>query len=199
MCGRYSFDDDKDIEEIHKILAEIQATHEGTSIAAKTGEIFPTNNVPVLSLQGGKPALGLMSWGLPKWDGKGVIINARAESASQKPTFAKSLAERRCVIPSTGFYEWRTNPDKSKDKFLFNMHNEPMLYMAAIYSVVKDEKPIPERFAILTRAANDTIRDIHDRMPVILHKNELVRWLTDADFVPLILNRDDVNLVKTAV
>ena len=143
--------------------------------------------------------MSLMEWGMPKWDGKGVIINARSESAAVKPTFAKALAERRCVIPSTGFYEWRQRADtKAKDKFLFNMAEGPMLYMAAIYSEAKDDKPIKERFVILTQNANDTIRDVHDRMPVILYKNELSRWLTDAGFAANIFTRDNVELVREA-
>jgi putative SOS response-associated peptidase YedK len=199
MCGRFVVFDDKEITEINSILREIDRKYNGTGLSAKTGEICPTNTVPVLAISEGKPALSLMRWGFPKWGGKkSVIINARAETADQKRTFAKPLAERRCVIPSTGFYEWRRdeNGKTTRDKYLFTMTDSPMLYMAAVYTEVDDDNPLRERFCILTCEANESMRDIHSRMPVILYKNELTRWLTDSAFISIILGRDDVRLLR---
>ena len=190
MCGRFLFDADGDIEEVTKILHGIG---ENNSARIKTGEIFPTNNVPILSIMDGKPSLSVMKWGFPKWDGKGVIINARSETADQKKSFAKPLAERRCVIPSTGFFEWRRDSKgKASEKFLFNVPDERMLYMAGVYS----ENADGACFVILTRAANDSISDIHNRMPVILYKSEHVRWLTEQSYIQAAFGRDDVHLVK---
>jgi putative SOS response-associated peptidase YedK len=201
MCGRYVISDDKEIQEINSIIQGINKKYNGTGLAAKTGEIFPTDTVPILAMLREKPLLWLMRWGFPKWDEKGVIINARSESAAEKALFSDSLIERRCVVPSTGFYEWRRAPDgkPTKDKFLFNVDNSPMLYMAAIYTEAPRDGLVYRKFAILTRSANACIRDIHNRMPVILHKNELVRWLKDDDFVSTVFNRDDIRLVKEAV
>lgn len=190
MCGRYLFDSDGDIEEVTKILQGIGGS---STIRVKTGEVYPTNDAAILSMIGGKPSLGVMKWGFPKWDKKGVIINARSETAAQKKSFEKPLAERRCVIPSTGFFEWRRDSKgKATEKLLFNVSSERMLYMAGVYS----ENADGARFVILTRAANDSISDVHDRMPVILYKNELVRWLTDQSFIQAVINRDDVCLIK---
>ncbi|GHT58809.1 DUF159 family protein [Bacteroidia bacterium] len=200
MCGRFLFLDGEGIAEIGAILRDIGVKYSGTGLSAKTGEIFPTDSVAALSLKDGKPALSLMKWGFPKWSGeKGVIINARSETAAEKKMFAKPLAERRCVIPSTGFLEWkRSASGKSSEKFRFNMADEltPMLYMAGIYTEVDDGDGVRERFVILTREANASIAEVHDRMPVILHKSELTKWLSDRNFADYAMERDDVELLK---
>lgn len=194
MCGRYEFSDEKDIEEINKILEEINNKYNGT-VSYKTGEVFPTDNAPVLSINDGKFMLSLMSWGYPKWDSKGVIINAKCETASQKKMFAKPLYEKRCVIPSTGFYEWqKKNSSKTKDKYLFTESTNKMLYMAGIYNVFRDNKGLNESFVILTCAATKYISDVHDRMPVILYKNEIKDWILDDKFMGFIFNRDTISL-----
>jgi putative SOS response-associated peptidase YedK len=131
-----------------------------------------------------------MSWGFPKWDGKGVIINAKSETVREKKMFSKPFDGQRCVIPSTGFYEWRA-ADGLKEKFRFNAAGSKMLYMAGVFS--------DGGFVILTRAANEFVSDVHNRMPVVLYKNELARWLADVDFAESILKRDSVALVREAV
>ncbi|MCL2853695.1 MAG: SOS response-associated peptidase [Defluviitaleaceae bacterium] len=202
MCGRYVIKDDGDIIEIEKILSDIRDKYSGMGVPVKTGDISPADNAPVLSLQGGRPFLSLMKWGFAKWDGKGVIINAKAETASEKMMFSKSLFQRRCVIPSTGFYEWDRQDVKSKPKHRFNVIDSPMLYMAGIYSEHSggaQKEPITNRFVILTRAANEFVVDIHDRMPVILHKSELVQWLTDYDFAASVMRRDNITLTHEVV
>jgi putative SOS response-associated peptidase YedK len=199
MCGRFLVLDDSEIAEINTILRDIDRTYQGTGMAAKIGEVYPTNTTPTLALSEGKPTLRLMRWGFPKWgDEKGVIINARAETAAEKRTFAKPLSERRCVVLSTGFYEWKRDSEgkATREKYLFNVPESPMLYMAALYTEIVDDIPLKERFCILTREANDSIREIHSRMPVILYKHELMRWLKDNAFVPEIFKRDDVRLIK---
>jgi putative SOS response-associated peptidase YedK len=131
-----------------------------------------------------------MRWGFDKWNNKGVIINARSETAAEKKMFAKPIAERRCIIPSTGFYEWAKTHGKAKIKYQFNVPDSPMLYMAGFYTA--------DNFVILTRAANDSMADVHDRMPVILYKDELVSWLNDKDFATDAMNRDSIELVREA-
>ena len=180
MCGRYVIDDDGQIAEVNKIMNEI-----GSKV---TGEIFPTNIAPILSLKCDKPSLNLMTWGFPKWDNKGVIINAKSETVSEKRMFAKPFYQHRCVVISTGFFEWN-----AKDKYRFNSLDTPMLYMAGVSSDTGDS------FVILTRPANGSIIDIHERMPVILYKDELVRWLTDYTFARNIIERNNVKLNKEIV
>jgi len=139
-----------------------------------------------------------MKWGFPRWDGKGVIINAKAETAAEKRTFSSSLKERRCVIPATGFYEWhKKEKAKSTDKYLFQMNDSPMLYMAGLYNQFQVGESITECFVIFTRMANSSIQDIHDRMPVILRRNELENWLMDKNFIEPTFQRDDIILQRS--
>jgi len=186
MCGRYQLADDQDIEEVERIIEQVEkdiAYSEPAEKSFKTGEIYPSNKVPVYE----KNNLSLMTWGFPKWTGKGLIINARSETAAQKNMFSKALRERRCVIPSTGFFEWTRVSGKAKDKFLFNHPGSRMLYMAGVSS--------NNNFVILTRAANEYM-PIHDRMPVILHIDEIETWLNDERFVEELFRHDDIVLEK---
>ena len=100
MCGRYSLAPDESVE-IARIVAEVQARFGATSI--HTGDIYPTNAAPVLLSNGQEMTPKPMGWGFPSFKGKGVIINARGETALDKPMFRKSLLERRCIVPTTGF------------------------------------------------------------------------------------------------
>lgn len=98
-----------------------------------------------------------------------LVINARAETAADKPMFRASVASQRCVIPSTGFFEW----DSQKRKYLFQLPGEDMLYMAGLYSI-RDGKPC---YCILTTSANDSMKDIHHRMPLVLKREQVAPWL----------------------
>ena len=170
MCGRYSlfFDDEynRDISEIIKLIKSKYG-----QIDVKSGEIFPTNTAPVLVEQNSSVTPVPYKWGFPNFRNKGVIINARAETAEEKKTFKDSLLNRRCVIPSTGFYEW----DKSKQKYLFNLPESRILYMAGLYNFFKYEP----RFIILTISANSSVSTIHHRMPVVLEKQQTEEWITE--------------------
>jgi len=87
----------------------------------------------------------------------------------------------------------------TKEKFLFNAEDSPMLYMAGLFTAVpEDELSVRERFVILTREANEDMRDIHSRMPVILYKDEILKWLGDEGFVARVFERDGVRLVREA-
>ena len=113
--------------------------------------------------------LKLMVWGFPSF--KGVIINARGETALDKPMFRRSVIERRCIVPTTDFYEW----DSEKRKYHFRLPGQDRLYLAGLWNVFQGE----ERFVVLTTAPNDTIIHVHDRMPVLLTDDEVMPWLHD--------------------
>ena len=172
MCGRYSIMDEEDQMEIRQILHEVSARFQNTSKLEqmKTGEIFPTNIAPILIHTAGETVPDLFKWGFPRWDGKGVIINARAETALEKPMFRESLLARKCIIPTTGFYEWKTENGK-KTKYLFRIPNDGVLYLAGIFHRTEDS------FTILTTDANPSMSLYHSRMPVILRREELGDWL----------------------
>ena len=177
MCGRYLIDDSISDNELYAALYNSGASAGGKS--AKRGEIFPTDAAPILVGGGKDLTASLMIWGFPKFTGKGVIINARAETAREKPMFANAVKFRRCVVPSSGFYEWRHDGrGKATEKLLFRLESKPVLYMAGLYN----ERPEP-RFVILTREPNDIMRPVHNRMPVILPADALTSWISDDSFI----------------
>lgn len=185
MCGRYTGDEDV-CEEMKTIYTEY-VRRQGEKVLSK-GEIFPTNTVPVLTGQkdGLHPVAGI--WGYPGYNGNGVIINARAETAGVKPTFADSLRYRRCVVPTTGYFEW--SPEKKK--YLFRQPEKKMLYLAGLYREYADGM----RFVILTTAANASTVDVHPRMPVVLTEDVLEAWGYDAKFAEGYLRETMPALVK---
>jgi len=189
MCGRYTVFTEEEIIEMNAIIAEVSQRFGYKPVA--TGEIFPTNLAPVLWMEANRLSPKPVLWGYPKWDGKGVIINARAETALEKNMFRKSLLERRCVIPSTGFYEWQhVEGKKKKDKYLLRLPESKMLYMAGMTGFFKDATGQPyEAYCILTTASNESVQPIHDRMPVILMPDEREAWLTDEGFMQHVLER----------
>lgn len=174
MCGRYSLD--PDVAEIKRILAEI----EQKTGNYKTGEIFPTNCAPVLLAQAEGIRVDAYRWGFPGFGGKGSIINARSETAADKPLFRRALESRRLAIPTTGFYEW-----KQKSKYLFYTPGKEVLYLGGIYSVFDGEP----RFTILTTTANDSVAPYHDRMPVLLCSNEIPAWIHDTAYALAVIHR----------
>lgn len=174
MCGRYSLFTEEENQEIMRIVKSLDNRYPGNNM--KHGEIFPTNTAPILCLEenGIKPELS--TWGFPRFGAKGVIINARSETADSRPLFKKSLHTRRCVVPSTGFYEW--SESGTKTKYRFNLPNDHTLYMAGIFNEFNGEN----KFVILTTNANNSIADVHNRMPVILKKEMTEDWIMSEEF-----------------
>lgn len=201
MCGRFYIDKEIPIEELKDIIAEvnrkIQNNPEYEQIKMPLGEIFPTNIVPVIAPNKQHIATPYpMQWGFTKFDGKGHIINARSESALIKPIFQKSMLERRCLIPATKYYEWKTE-GKTKLQHALYDPNIPLIYMAGIYRY-EQEKKLPV-FVILTRKAAEDIRSIHDRMPVILPKEAREAWLSDSADITGILSTALDGIIAEAV
>jgi putative SOS response-associated peptidase YedK len=189
MCGRYTLFTDRELQDIDDIINQL--ANDPNFGRMKTGEIFPTEVAPVLTSGNGRAVPHLFTWGFPSFHTKKVIINARAETANEKPMFRASLARRRCVIPSTGFYEW----DCRKKKFLYNMPDSPLLYMAGIYNQFEGEN----RFVILTTDSNPSVSDVHERMPLVLTENQVQEWLFEDRLVNEIIEGEHPLLVKKAV
>lgn len=159
----------------------------GTHIESlvSTGEIFPDNSVPVLTLVNGQVRPRLMGWGFPKWDGHGVQFNARSETAHELKSFKESLARWRVAVPTSGFYEWRAEQGVAKKtRYLFTDPENPVLYLAAIAGIFQRAKsPVKDRFTILTRSSVGTdVEAYHNRIPVILRKEDLISWLQGPDY-----------------
>jgi putative SOS response-associated peptidase YedK len=196
MCGRYAFFDEQEVYEARKILEDIAATFgKETADKIKTGEIFPTYLAPVVGLDGPE----IIRWGFPMQGKSQTIINARSETAYERPMFRSALTARRVVIPTTGFYEWSHENGKSKDKFLFRVPGEKVLYLAGMFTDFNLPTGREKRFTILTTAANESMKPYHDRMPVYIAANERNAWVNDPASVEEILNRQQPSLYAEKV
>ena len=149
--------------------------------AYKTGEIFPGDTAPAMIEKQGRIIPVPAIFGFPGFQGSRLLINARAETAAEKKTFAPCLNERRVILPATGFYEW--SHDSQKVKYMFTVDLLPVMYLCGLYQIIDGRF----RFVILTRAANASMEDIHDRMPVIVRENEVRPYLTDRNAAEAIL------------
>jgi putative SOS response-associated peptidase YedK len=145
--------------------------------------IAPTQAIPVVCLdaEGGR-AFRLMRWGLLPPFAKGprefpTLINARAEGVETKPAFRAAFAERRCLIPADGFYEW-TGAKGRRRPFLLRPRQGGLIAFAGLWERWRDrEGGEIDTVAILTCAANATVTPLHDRMPVILPAEVFDAWL----------------------
>ena len=182
MCGRFFWNDDAEdaLEEDFPQLAQ-------EARRLKAGDYTPAMSaLAVVGGTGGSAASALtaelIKWGFPGFDRGRLLINARAESVKERPTFADSFALRRCVLPAAGFYEW----DKKKEKVTFTVPDSRILYLAGIYRLYGDEL----RFVVLTREANASMAPVHDRMPLILSGEEVLPWVTDTGRAGDILTKE---------
>ena len=174
MCGRYYVEiDDRELQEIcDAVMRKQQEDETNEQLEIKlSGEIFPTDIVPIIT---GTNEYLPMKWGFSGFD-KRPLINARSETALEKPTFREPMLNRRCLIPASGYYEWKKDGSK-KIKHKIFIPGQP-IYFAGCYRQERGED-LP-RFVILTRAAAPSIEDIHDRMPVIIPKDLARSWLND--------------------
>lgn len=183
MCGRYNFTVEES-NELREIVQKLDRKLKGQGYTMQdyqVGEVFPTNHAIILTNENQQVEPSIMKWGYPGFQNKGVIINARSETAFEKKTFRESLMSRRCIIPARSFYEW----DKSKVKYDCQREDATELYMAGLYAVYEGET----RFVILTTEANTSMSQIHHRMPLILEKTQLNDWLLKQEKVNELLHR----------
>lgn len=183
MCGRFYVDREM-IQEMERLVENLD------QMRMEPGDVCPSQSTAVLKGQRQHLAAEGMVWGFPRFDGRGLLINARAENALEKPSFKESVHKRRCVIPARGFYEW----NRQKEKFMFEDMDYPVIYMAGCYNCFAGQN----RFVILTTQANDSVSAVHERMPLILQKPELESWLTDDEAsLKLLLKKPELLKVKT--
>ena len=182
MCSQYHVDDET-IAEIQKIASIVEQC-----TLTCSGDIHPSDAAPVIDGSAQGLRLGTMKWGFTKADGKGVLINARAETAAQKLTFRECLLHRRCVIPASRFYEW----DKAKRKTSFSRSDPPLLCLAGLYRVDHDGL----RFVILTTEANESVLPVHERMPLVIEREQIPEWISDDDRTQAILRQKMPSMVR---
>jgi putative SOS response-associated peptidase YedK len=177
MCGRF-------VQYSHP---EVYANHFGAELACeKSGpryNLAPTQ--PVLAVrqtEEGTRELVPLRWGLvPSWskgpDNRFSMINARAETVDSKPAYRNAFKRRRCLIPSEGFYEWKAG-EQGKTPYLIRRTDGAPFGMAGLWETWRDPDGEPlESCTVIVTDANDLVRSLHDRMPVILAPEDYAAWL----------------------
>ena len=175
MCGRYSL-----IADLGELARQFEFDGDWLTFESACN-IAPTQEV--LTVVGGETRRGgFMQWGLiPHWAKNASIgsrmINARAETVAEKPAFRDALRRRRCLVLADGFYEWQRTGGAKRPMRVVMRSGEPFAF-AGLWSVWRDPegKAVPS-CTIITTAANDLLRPIHDRMPVVLPKDLEELWL----------------------
>jgi putative SOS response-associated peptidase YedK len=180
MCGRYTLSSPNDDIALLFDLPELPTVMPRYNLA-------PTQEAAVVRVPapGAPRQLVPLRWGLiPYWAKEAAIgnrmINARAESVAEKPAYKWSFKKKRCLIPADGFYEWKKE-GKSKQPYLIHRQDGKPFAFAGLWSTWVDREhggTIPvETFTILTTDANDLMRPLHDRMPVIIDPENFDLWL----------------------
>lgn len=180
MCGRFT------LAAPRTELLDIFPLFEGMDLPPRYN-IAPTQTVPVLRANpdSGQPEPALLRWGLvPSWADDPTIgnslINARSETVASKPAFRSAYRRRRCLIPADGFYEWQKLGGK-KQPFYFQLRDRQPFALAGLWEDWEREGEVIQSFTILTTSANELVRPIHERMPVILRREDHDRWLDPAN------------------
>lgn len=202
MCGRYVLSASPNaLQEAFQL--------ESVPEFAPRYNIAPTQLAPVITNEQAK-TLSFFRWGLiPSWAKDVAIgnkmINARSEGVEDKPSFRAALKKRRCLVPATGFYEWRKDED-GKTPMYIQLQDEPVFGLAGLWEVWKDPATQEKVFSytIMTTAANEFMKSLHDRMPVILKPEDYATWL-EPDELPtavaheLLVPYDPQNMTAYAV
>lgn len=198
MCGRYVIT--YTLDELREIFGtEDRPNFEPSWNAA------PTDALPVVRRGAqGEPRLSLVRWGLvPHWKADGPSysdpINARAETAADKPMFRQALSRRRALIPANGFYEWRKEEGAKQPWYITRTDGKPVAF-AGLWERWGEGEEAVDSFAILTTDANADIRPIHHRCPVLIERADFGAWLDPAcDPQPMLSPPPDGSLAARKV
>jgi putative SOS response-associated peptidase YedK len=178
MCGRYTI-----TVTLEELILRYMIGVTNVPYHRPKYNVAPGQMVPAVISDGRTNRLGELRWGLiPSWakDEKigNRLLNARAETAAEKPAFREPLRLRRCLVPADGFYEWRTEPDGGKQPFRIVLRGGGIFSMAGLYETwtAPDGRRI-STVAILTTEPNELMATIHNRMPVILRPEDEALWL----------------------
>jgi len=190
MCGRYSVLTEDEIIEIRGILKELSLAlvkDDFERYEKMEGEVLPTDQAPVITKNTAGISFESAKWGFQRWNGSGVIINARCESIQIKSTFSKLVEAGRCVVPAAQFFEWEKK-EKRKIKHYAKDRDGNLLFMAGLYRDIKadaadlnetpDGNEFIREFVIITKQATGEMATIHDRIPVILRVDQMEAWLS---------------------
>lgn len=191
MCGRYYLDDEIRDERLSDQIKQAMQIATKISAPMKTsGDIRPTDIAPVIAPSRISRKIGAfpMQWGFNHPKRGMLVFNTRMETAPEKDLFVTSVDDRRCLIPASGYYEWKKLDRNKKERYTFYGENREPLYLAGLYIRTSDEQRLP-CFSILTQDAASEIKEIHPRMPVIVPYSRAEEWLSPGtDFHKFIYN-----------
>jgi putative SOS response-associated peptidase YedK len=180
MCGRYASTLPPDMmAELFSLLNRLDTV--------PRYNIAPTQPVAAIWEAHGRREGHFARWGfVPGWvkDPREfpLIINARSETMAEKPAFRDALKHGRCIIPASGYYEWHTNPDKSKQPYYITLADDAPMALAGFYaSWMGPNGEEIDSVATITVPANAQLAVVHDRMPAILSGDEIDAWLNVGD------------------
>ncbi|MEN9327789.1 MAG: hypothetical protein RI947_597 [Candidatus Parcubacteria bacterium] len=159
MCGRYQID----AQNPKKIQSRFHLKKEPTFIS--NWNVAPSQQMPIIKADN---EMEIVKWGLKPFFMDKDLINIRAESLEKSWTH-KYFQHQRCLIPASGFYEWKKSKE-GKVPYYIHLKDEPLFAFAGVYSESSG-------YSIITTTPNDVMSDIHNRMPVILEKKEEQEWL----------------------
>lgn len=169
MCGRYSLEVSKECLTERYNLKKTAVDYQ------EKEEIFPATAAPVILPDTG---LAFLEWGFTPHFAKRPLINARAETILEKPTFSKAFKTERCLIPATAFFEWEKVEGK-KIKRRIMVTNQSIFSIAGICDYFLDEEGREQlKYSLITIEANDQMKKIHHRMPVILNPEDELDYLS---------------------
>lgn len=177
MCGRYAL-----YGPVSRLREAFNAELEGFDFQPRYNAA-PMQRLPVVRQRPtGERVIQLLRWGLlPSWAKDQTIasklINARGETLAEKPSFRTAYRKRRCIVPANGFMEWKAL-EKGKQPYYIHAANDDLFGLAGLWErwSPADGEAI-DTFTIVTTNANGALRDLHDRMPVILAPENYGRWL----------------------
>jgi putative SOS response-associated peptidase YedK len=178
MCGRYA------LTIVGPRLAQLFGIDAVPDLAPRYN-VAPTQMAPLVRQGADGRAMFMARWGLiPSWAKDPSIgnrmINARGESVAGKPAFRAAFRRRRCLVPATGFFEWRRS-GRSKQPYYIRLRDGEPFALAGLWELWRDPQGgAVESFTIITTDANESLRALHERMPVILSPGDFSRWLDPA-------------------
>lgn len=197
MCGRFTLTADP--ETIRRVF-NLDSVPE--QVVGRYN-IAPSQPVAVITNENPRE-LTFHRWGLiPSWSKDPTIgsrmINARAETAFEKPAFRAAFKRRRCLIPANGFYEWQKRGKNEKAPMYINLKDHALFAFAGLWEIWNSPEGDELRTCtILTGEPNDLVKPIHNRMAIILDKADYAAWLSpdetpSGELMPLLLRQYDVN------
>jgi len=176
MCGRFVLISDL------SIISEYFNIQEASASFTPNWNVSPGQHIPAVIRQGDKNILASFLWGLiPFWAKDpsvgAKLINARAETVNEKPSFKNAFQKRRCLIIADGFYEWKKDGNKKIPYYVYLKSEKPCGFAGLYESWISPEKKQVDTCTIITTAANEVVHPIHGRMPVIIPKEQEEIWL----------------------